>query len=152
MINRILALVLGGYYLLITIGIPISIHHCHGHNSFDISWETAAECSCHITDSEPACCQHNESESVQMVCNTDKTMAPECCSNETETILWLYEGQWVASPPEFIKAAEISLLYSVVQPVELTSKSEQILPDYYLIIPPLLASRQVSQHQFVFYG
>lgn len=136
---------------MITVGIPISIHHCHGHNSFIISWETTCECSCNVTDSEPACCQHEEFELMQ-VCNSDKVKAHECCSNETEAILWVSEGQWVASLPEFIKVAEISLLFSVVQPVEVASIIEQILPDYYLIIPPLLASRQVSQHQFVFYG
>lgn len=141
-------------YLLLIIGVPISVHHCNSGHATNISLWNSTDCSCSVElESEDTCC----SETIEIFTDCNSTICiinevgHECCSNQKEIINWIPEQQMISS---------FYMVFSKVE-TELFIISDKILdaqnvlnenPDEFGLSPPTKLSKIIFQHQFIFYA
>lgn len=152
MIRKILAISLSVIYLTITIGFPISIHHCNGHNKLTLSMVNEPSCSSCIveTDNSKSCCG-NEKGNLQN--SHHNLQESDCCTHETKVILFDFEQQ-LAQKEEFkVQIVEIELFDSQLlfdsESVDLVDNSNI---EFRSKPPSNTIPLQIINQQFVFYG
>lgn len=140
-------------YLLLIVGVPISVHHCNGAQATNISLWSLAACSCSVEpDKDNTCCAiaDEAADSMSASCGASE-FEESCCSNQKEIISWNPDQQM------------ISFFYMVFSEMEteLFISSDKILdihnvliekPDGFGLSPPFKPSKIILQHQFIFYA
>ncbi len=104
-----MALFLSAIYLAITVGIPISIHHCHGQNEISVSIIDEAQCSCSTDVMDKTCCSI-ETE-VLNPCHQNHHESG-CCTHEVKVVLWDYDQQLTQKEEFKLQIIELDLFDS----------------------------------------
>lgn len=151
MLKKILAINLAVLYLTISIGFPISIHHCHGQEEFSIAFADEADCSCSIGTHEGKSCCSIEIEEIQH-CQTDHHESG-CCSHETKVVHFDFEQQ-LAQKEEFkVRIVEIDLYNSQLLFNSQIEEVSNCFNSDLLSSPPLKTiPLQILNQEFIFYG
>jgi len=127
MIKKFSALFFAVFYLLISIGFSVSIHHCSGMNETSEALLVSSSCCCEI-----------------------EMLESDCCTDEEKVIQWEMDQQIHTN---FSYSAQLvpKLLNDITSTME-----EQISEDHtsYFIEdpPPKLRKSFLLFHQFTFYG
>jgi len=151
MLKKILAITVSFIYLAITIGFPISIHHCHGQNEISIAISDEADCECALETHELETCCNIELEEFQH-CQTDHHKSG-CCTHETKIIHWDSKQQLAQNQEFKVQIVEIELYQSKLL---FDSESEEVI-DYSKRVflsdpPPKTIPLQILNQEFIFYG
>ena len=152
--KQVFGIFLSLIYLLLIVGVPISVHHCNSGGDTNISLWNSAACSCSVElEKDNACCAvavEAVADHVSTSCGLGE-FEESCCSNEKEIISWNPDQQM------------ISFFYMVFSEMEteLFISSDKILdihnvliekPDGFGLSPPFKPSKIILQHQFIFYA
>lgn len=149
MIKKISAIILATFYLLINMGLPISINHCHGTEEMSLSLISETSCSC-MTHIDSCCNISDESDHVPSQFIKDKM---GCCSHEFKVIFWDSDQQIIFSSKAEFEIKEIILLglNSIDQIFALEGSIK--LNDQFIESPPLVPIPiVVLTQQYIFYG
>lgn len=127
MIKKIAALFFVLFYLLISVGFTVSVHHCNGKGETTVNFGTAKSCCCGVEE-------------------TDNM----CCSDEEKLIVWESDHQ-LSSAFNF----EMSVSFEMKAPL-LFSLEEPVLDEVtHLFLdfpPPKLQKIFLLFQRFTFYG
>lgn len=151
MAKSLLALFLSAIYLAITVGIPVSIHHCHGQNEISITIAGESDCGCSSNAHEMGSCCSFDLKDLQH-CKTDHYQSG-CCTHETKVVVWDSKQQ-LAQKTEFkIHITEIDLYHSqLLFDVQIAEYTENSNEDYLINPPPKIIPLQILNQEFIFYG
>lgn len=127
MFKKITAIFVATFYMLISVGFSVSIHHCDGMNETNISLVEETSCCCSIESSES-----------------------DCCSNEEKTVQWEDDQQIYSSLQIDLKSLSMVL---VKQQTDIChSDSQEIIYEHIDIPPPREQKSYLLFQQFTFYG
>lgn len=151
MIRKFLAISLSVIYLTITIGFPISIHHCHGQDEVSIAITGEADCNCAAASHKMENCCSIELDELSH-CQTDHHESG-CCTHETKVVHFDLQQQ-LAQKEEFkLQIVEIDLFDSQLL---FDSDSEDLVNNSNMEFlsnpPPKTIPLQILNQEFIFYG
>lgn len=151
MIRKILSICFVVIYLTITIGFPISIHHCHGQDEISIAISDESECNCSMNIHEQESCCSIEFADVPK-CHTDHHQAG-CCTHETKVIHFNLKQQLVQKQNNEIQIVEIDLFDAqVLFDIDIEEEINKLKADFFSDLPPKPIPLQVLNQEFIFYG
>ena len=127
MIKKFSALFFAVFYLLISIGFSVSVHHCSG---MDEANETPLECG-------SVCCEIEKSVS-------------DCCTHEDKVIQWEMDQQ-INTTFSFSELLEPIILDHITTILDMES-SEEFTSNFIEDPPPDIKKPFLLFHQFTFYG
>jgi hypothetical protein len=151
MIKKVLAIILSFLYLVISIGFPISIHHCHGQNEISIAFADEAKCSCADLQNETESCCSIDLIDLQP-CQTDLHLT-DCCTHETKVVHFDLKQQLVKKQNNEIQVVEIDLFNSaLLLDIVIEEETNKLKADFLSDPPPKPIPLQVLNQEFIFYG
>jgi len=127
MIKKFAALFFALFYLLISVGFTVSVHHCSGMGETTLS----------IGEAKTCCCGEEEADN-------------NCCSNVDKLVVWESDHQ-ISSSFSF----EMNVSFEVTTPLVFSFEEpilEDITPIFLDIPPPRLQKIFLLIQRFTFYG
>ncbi len=125
MIKKITAVFMSAFYLLISIGFSVSVHHCSGTNKVIVE----------VLEKNTCCCKMESS---------------DCCSSEEKVVQWDDDQQLISSFL-FQYQLEASSFESCIVIIEETD-SDKTIDLFIEDPPPNLQKAFILFHQMTFYG
>lgn len=125
MIKKITAVFMSAFYLLISIGFSVSVHHCSGTNKVIVE----------VLEKNTCCCKMESS---------------DCCSSEEKVVQWDDDQQLISS---FSFQYQIEAIFlesniAIIEEAESDKTNESLIDDP----PPNLQKAFILFHQMTFYG
>lgn len=142
-----MAIFLSAFYLLVIIGVPISIHQCDSQGISTVSIGLEEFCSCSTIETTSCC---SESNSNECKIKTEKT---SCCSNESKAIQWYSDHQIYIPQSVDNEAKELVLISSLSCNEELLNESAEVNTHYSFESPPSkIISIYLLKNEWIYYG
>lgn len=153
--KKVFTLLMAITYLLLIVGVPISVHHCHGDSQWQISGaeENAHHCATTYTPEKESCCSHDHmaTEQITATCQIDHHEMG-CCTHEEKIIKWSSNQQITSVFKISFKAISFQLLHAFSNELEeIDGFANNYIP-WVDFAPPNSKSLQVLLHRFTFYG
>jgi len=152
--KQVFGICLSLIYLMLIVGVPITVHHCNHSHSTDIAIGHSASCNCtEKQGKDDNCCLKKN----DIIANQDffvcafSMLDGKCCSNNEEIISWNSEQQIIPVVYMVFFGDELELLFTLPNLLH----SQDILlkkPSEFGLSPPIKLSKVILQHQFIFYA
>jgi hypothetical protein len=151
MINKILAITLSVIYMTLSIGFPVTMHHCHEQDIVAVSFISQANCQCAVQfEEEISCCTHQSS--LKQNSHLSFTQK-ECCTFETKIIKWETKQQLAQKQIPINKIAKIDLFTASLN---IDSVAEDSFLNYnigfFVNPPPIHIPLEILNQEFILYG
>ena len=150
--KKVFTLLMAITYLLLIIGVPISVHQCHGDSDWGLYVVDVNSCAC-STDlhQEKHCSSHSSiQEHALENCSIDHHEMG-CCTHEDKILNWSSDQQLMSYFKLSFKAISIALIYN--NTIELIAPLKKEIQPYWAEAPPNRTHAvQILFQQFTFYG
>ncbi len=153
--KKVLTLLMAITYLLLIIGVPVSVHHCHGESEWGVYTGDIKACAC-STDQH----QHEDKHEVSFVdintniisenCSVDHHEMG-CCTHEDRLLKWTSDQQLISHFKRSFKVVPLVLNYNGFS--ELIAPAKKEIQAHWAEAPPQRTlAVQILFQQFIFYG
>ena len=140
-------------YILLIIGVPISVHHCESMQEISVSIDNDASSCCSSTSLEEKSCQSqstNENK-INNCCSIEMQKDDNCCTTK-EQIVKLDSDQQLTSKHKVSFELNQFALLSISNNICFENFKPKVNTVFLDLPPPQTKSTQILQHQFTFYG
>lgn len=151
--KQVFGIMLAVVYILLIIGVPVSVHHCESMQEISISVNEDASCCCSTASLEKESCHsQSTSENTAENCCSNKMQKDESCCTTKEQIVKLDSDQQLTSKHKVSFEFNQFVLLSISNNISLDDFKPKVNTVFLDLPPPQTKSTQILQHQFTFYG